>query len=93
MTYKPDPLLVLSRRAEACAQLYESSDMTLEDALAPLLEYAQRTGLIRDLGEEAITAVIRHPFIERLRVIEVRVDEDGEWNAMWAKPFERPEKS
>lgn len=79
-----DPLLILRARAEARALLYRAWEIdNLEAAVQPLLDYAGRNGLTKQLGEAVILAVIRHAFDS--------IEEADGWRTMWTKPFDRPE--
>ena len=57
------PLLVLQARAEARAMLYAGGEFDLERALAPLLTYALRSGVVDELGAERSFAIIRAAFV------------------------------
>jgi hypothetical protein len=57
------PLLALQARAEARALLYQCCEFeTIEQALAPLFADAVDLGLVDELGEAAIKAIIEAPF-------------------------------
>jgi hypothetical protein len=84
MKRRLDPLMILRARAEARALLYQGWEISnLEEAVKPLIEYAESSGLLRQLGEPVILAVIRHSFDG--------VSQEDEWQMMWTKPFEHPE--
>lgn len=57
-----DPLRILLSRAEARAVLYRAGEFDLYDAVAPLFVYADDAGIIEELGEAAVLALIRQAF-------------------------------
>jgi hypothetical protein len=57
-----NPLLILQARAEARAMLYAANEFDLEEALAPLLRYAVKSGVADEIGGEATFAIIRDVF-------------------------------
>jgi hypothetical protein len=57
-----NPLLALQARAEARAMLYAANEFDLEEALAPLLRYAVKSGVADAIGGEAAFAIIRDAF-------------------------------
>jgi len=57
-----NPLLILQARAEARALLYKTNEIDLEQALAPLLRYAVKSGIADEIGGEAAFAIIRDAF-------------------------------
>jgi hypothetical protein len=58
-----DPLKVLEARAEARARLWASCDiLDLLDAVDPLQAYAERSGLVDRMGQDAVQAIIADAF-------------------------------
>ena len=53
---------MLQARAEARAILYHAFEFDLEEALAPLLDYALKAGIVDDIGAAAAIAIIHTPF-------------------------------
>jgi hypothetical protein len=68
---RADPQQVLEARAEARACLWASCDiLDLFDAVDPLQSYAERSGLVETIGQDAVQAIIADAFgpaIERNR--------------------------
>ena len=63
------PFLVLQARAEARAILFHAYEFDLEEAIAPLTEYAWKAGIVDDVGAAAVMAIIEATFgIERAPV-------------------------
>jgi hypothetical protein len=64
------PMLVLQLRAEARAILacHAEYDNIIEQALAPLFDHALASGLVDELGEAAVKAIIEAPFIKTMAV-------------------------
>jgi hypothetical protein len=56
------PLLVLQARAEARALLYATCEFDLEEAIAPLLQYAMDSGVIDKVGADGAFGVIKQAF-------------------------------
>jgi hypothetical protein len=56
------PLMILQARAEARAMLYGTGEFDLEEALAPLLSYALKSGVVDELGAERSFAIIKTAF-------------------------------
>lgn len=60
------PLLVLQARADARARLYRAGFYdSIENALAPLFADALQSGLVDELSEAGVKAVIEIPFLEQ----------------------------
>ena len=62
----PTPLSVLQARAEARAILYFDFGAfrgDIDEALAPLWQYALRSGIVARLGEDATKRLIEKPFL------------------------------
>jgi hypothetical protein len=57
-----NPLLVLQARAEARAMLYAANEFDLEEAIAPLMQYALRSGVVDRIGAERAFAIIKAAF-------------------------------
>jgi hypothetical protein len=56
-------MLVLLARAEARAILYAAGEyQCIEDAIAPLLDYAYDSGVLDNLGEEEVCAIVKTAF-------------------------------
>lgn len=60
----PHPMIVLQARAEARARLYRELEMTLSDALTPLLDYAHRSGIVDKIGPGGALAIIDKAFAD-----------------------------
>ena len=57
------PVVVLRIRAEARAMLFGAGLFpTIEEAMAPLLAYADDIGLVRSLGQSMVEGIILEPF-------------------------------
>jgi len=57
------PLLVLQARAEARALLFMAGDYgDCGEAVAPLLAYAQKSGLEENIGADVVMEIIRAAF-------------------------------
>lgn len=56
------PFLVLLARAEARAILYHAFEFDLEEAIAPLRDYALKAGIVDDIGAAAVMAIIDTAF-------------------------------
>lgn len=56
------PIDVLGARAEARAYLFAIGDMEIADAVDELQDYAFRVGLVRDIGQDAVQAIIAAAF-------------------------------
>lgn len=60
------PFLVLLARAEARAILYRAYEFDIEDAIAPLRDYALKAGIVDDIGAAAVVSITDAVFgIER----------------------------
>ena len=58
-----NPLTVLQARAEARAVLYQLGEINdLDDALRPLFDYAQVSGLADEIGADAMFAIVQNAF-------------------------------
>ena len=58
-----NPLLVLKARAEARAYLFQCGGIEDSgDAVAPLLIYADESGLLEEVGAEGVVAIIHKAF-------------------------------
>jgi hypothetical protein len=53
---------VLAARAEARAYLYAIGDLEMAEAVDELESYAHRSGLVREIGEDAVQALIAQAF-------------------------------
>lgn len=56
------PINVLRVRAEARAALFGAGLFPIEEAMAPLLTYAEQSGLIKLFGQAVVESVIFEPF-------------------------------
>jgi hypothetical protein len=65
-----DPLRVLLSRAEARAVLYRAGEFDLYHAVAPLFVYADDAGIIKELGEAAVLALIRQAFPDEALLVD-----------------------
>jgi hypothetical protein len=66
-TTAPAPRDVLTLRAWARAYLWHVGEYELAEAVDPLQEFAERSGLVDELGADAVQAIIAQQFRERLR--------------------------
>jgi hypothetical protein len=57
-----DPLLVLRARAEARARLWAACEFDMIDAVDPLQAYAVASGLVDQLGQDAVQRVLAAAF-------------------------------
>ena len=65
---KPNPLLVLRALAEARAILFEAGDFeNIEEAVSPMLRYAETSGLVDKIDMDDVCAIINEPFIKRFK--------------------------
>ena len=53
---------MLAARAEARAYLYAIGDLEIAEAVDELEAYAHRSGLVREIGQDAVQAVIAQAF-------------------------------
>jgi hypothetical protein len=58
----PHALIILQARAEARARMYSDLDMTLDEAVQPLLDYAHRSGVIASIGFAGALAIVEQAF-------------------------------
>jgi hypothetical protein len=58
----PSPLCVLVARAEARALLYAASEFDLPDAVDPLQAFAAESGLVDEIGQDAVQAILAAVF-------------------------------
>ena len=58
----PTPFDVLWARAQTRAYLWSIGDMSMPAAVDPLQEYAHTSGLVRELGQDAVQTVIATAF-------------------------------
>jgi hypothetical protein len=58
----PSPLCVLVARAEARALLYAASDFDLPEAVDPLQAYAEESGLLDEIGQDGVQAILAVAF-------------------------------
>jgi hypothetical protein len=56
------PINVLRARAEARAVLFAAGVFPIEEAMQPLLVYAEQSGLIKQFGQAVVESVIFEPF-------------------------------
>jgi hypothetical protein len=59
---RASPIDVLTARAEARAYLWAVGELDMVDAVDVLEEYARRAGLIREIGQDAVQAIIAGAF-------------------------------
>jgi hypothetical protein len=64
---KPPPIEVLQVRAEARANLWWHDQMELDEAVDGLQEYAERSGLVAEIGQDAVQELIAAPFAQYRR--------------------------
>ncbi len=58
-----NPYLVLNARAQARAMLFAAGEYdTLQDAIVPLAEYADASGITEQIGAENVVATILREF-------------------------------
>jgi len=62
MTEKVDPWLAFVARAEARAILFDAGDFGLHEAVDPLQVYAEDSGLIDQIGQDAVQWTMAHVF-------------------------------
>jgi hypothetical protein len=58
----PSPLCVLVARAEARALLYAAGEFDLPDAVDPLQAFAAESGLVDEIGQDAVQAILAAVF-------------------------------
>jgi len=58
----PSPLCVLIARAEARALLYAAGEFDLPDAVDPLQAFAVESGLVDEIGQDAVQAILAAAF-------------------------------
>jgi hypothetical protein len=58
----PSPLCVLIALAEARALLYAANEFDLPDAVDPLQAFAVESGLIDDVGQDAVQRILATAF-------------------------------
>jgi len=58
----PSPLCVLIARAEARALLYAASEFDLPEAVDPLQSYAEESGLVDEIEQDAVQAILAAAF-------------------------------
>jgi hypothetical protein len=56
------PLCVLIARAEARALLYAATEFDLPEAVDPLQSYAAESGLVDEIGQDAVQAILAAAF-------------------------------
>lgn len=56
------PMLVLQARAEARALLYGACEFDLEEAITPLMRYANDSGIVDQIGADRAFAIIKMEF-------------------------------
>jgi hypothetical protein len=69
------PIDVLEIRASIRAFLWWHWLMEIDEAVDELQEYAERTGLVAELGQDAVQSIIAAPFA-RLRALAARQEEE-----------------
>jgi hypothetical protein len=57
-----DPLLVFVARAEARAILFGADEFDLHEAVDPLQLYAEESGLVDRIGQDAVQQILAHAF-------------------------------
>jgi hypothetical protein len=62
------PLRILEARAQARAHLYGYGVFELGEAIDPLLDYADDSGITEQLGDDAVIAIICEAFVRFARV-------------------------
>jgi hypothetical protein len=63
MTNDVSPLLVLQARAEVRAILYAAGELTLQDAVDGCQQAAEAYGLVAEIGQDAVQAIIASAFM------------------------------
>jgi hypothetical protein len=58
----PSPLCVLIARAEARTLLYAAGEFDLPDAVDPLQSFAVESGLVDEIGQDAVQAILTAAF-------------------------------
>jgi hypothetical protein len=61
-THKLSPLAVFIARAEARVLLWQAGEMDLAEAVDGLQVAAERDGLVADLGQDAVQAILSRAF-------------------------------
>lgn len=74
------PILVLELRAEARAYLWWRYQIDLHQAVDPLQEFAEQSGLLASHGQDFIQRLISAPFA-RLRAVAAAEEARRQW--MW----------
>lgn len=59
---RASPLAILIARSEARAALYAACEFDLPEAVDPLQAYAAESGLVHDIGQDAIQAILAAAF-------------------------------
>jgi hypothetical protein len=59
---RPDPVAVFTARAEARALLWRAGGVDLHEAVDVLEATAERDGLVANLGQDAVQAIIARAF-------------------------------
>jgi hypothetical protein len=57
-----DPLEVLKARAWARAHLWAAGEFSLHEAVDPLQQFAERSGLLAKIGQDAVQAIMAEAF-------------------------------
>ena len=84
---RADPMVVLRARAQTRGYLYRSWEIpNVEAAVQPLIDYAEKVGLIERYGAKVIAEIIREAF---------GGPDDGitrdDWDRMWSNHPDAPE--
>jgi len=58
----PSPLCILIARAEARALLYAANQFDLPEAVDPLQAFAVKSGLVDEIGQDAVQAILAAAF-------------------------------
>lgn len=54
----PSPIRILHARAQARALLWQAGEMSIAELIDGLSEFADQSGVTRELGGEAVVAII-----------------------------------
>ena len=59
---RPEPLEVFALRCWARARLWAEGELSLHEAVDSLQEYAVGSGLVAEIGQDAVQAIMAHEF-------------------------------
>jgi hypothetical protein len=72
------PLTVLEMRAESRAYLWWKYQIEIHEAVDPLQEFAERSGLVTSHGQDFVQRIISAPFT-RLRAVAAAEEARRQW--------------